>query len=66
MTRFTDQQLLDLLTDYRRSGEWDRARKELSGSAHAQLLLLLTQVFWELALRIDEAAKCEEEVSPAL
>lgn len=48
MTRFTDQQLLDLLTDYRRSGEWDRARTELSGSAHAQLLLLLTQVFWEL------------------
>lgn len=66
MTRFTDQQLLDLLTDYRRSGEWNRARKELSGSAHAQLLLLLTQVFWELAQRIDEAAKWDEEVSPAL
>lgn len=64
MTRFTDQQLLDLLTGYRRSGEWDRARTELSGSAHAQLLL--TQVFWELAQRIDEAAKCDEEVSPAL
>jgi hypothetical protein len=64
MTRFTDQQLLDLLTDYRRSGE-DRARKELSGSAHAQLQLLLTQVFWELAQRIDEDAK-REEVSPAL
>lgn len=66
MTRFTDQQLLDLLTDYRRSGELDCARKELSGPAHAQLLLLLTQVFWELAQRIDETAKREEEVSPAL
>ena len=66
MTRFTDQQLLDLLTEYRRSGELDCARKELSGSAYAQLLLLLTQVFWELAQRIDESANREEEVSPAL